>query len=536
MRVPFDCSWVAVRAVITSLLFSFIAALIGGSIISTISTRPALAQAKPDWTPPIPPEILPQGKNPAPPKLKKAKCPTCQQYLDELQAALQDWYVLQYIDGEKNYNKANNPEAGEEKDANGAKDAQSQMDGATASLGGKSKLSPARDTHNQKVKGNEKTGTKPDPDAGDKDKLAQRIKDLVNKYENCERHPPPECRPPPPPETKPQTPQVPKQPENPPPPPPPPPPKGNVKLPEVPNCFPNSKAKSDKVQELNDLIVKLKDAYNRLGKPRANDPTKIDPPDPDDPAAKQAQADIDAANALLKKAQDAKDDGCPPPSGKTGTGTGTGNGNVGLPWQHLYDTHDIPSMSLDTEKNDDPKYPRGSPVKAPPVRYVKVCSLYGQGFYYIPGTDTCIKIGGYVRQEGIDWSKVNYTIDKADINDCGYKCFRGSPVRAWDYFPQTFTTPGSDERKAYDTIRSYFKGVQNANTDNGLDKSLYPWIEGYGQDRLKRLWQMRTDFLYQWQRVSPELQKFFDYHSTLGVLRPGRSRHSREDVAGSVFG
>ncbi len=30
---------------------------------------------------------------------------------------------------------------------------------------------------------------------------------------------------------------------------------------------------------------------------------------------------------------------------------------------------------------------------------MKVCSLYGAGFYYIPGTDTCIKIGGYVRTE-----------------------------------------------------------------------------------------------------------------------------------------
>ena len=39
------------------------------------------------------------------------------------------------------------------------------------------------------------------------------------------------------------------------------------------------------------------------------------------------------------------------------------------------------------------------PVKAKPVQYVKICSLYGAGFYYIPGTDTCIKIGGYVRTE-----------------------------------------------------------------------------------------------------------------------------------------
>jgi len=39
------------------------------------------------------------------------------------------------------------------------------------------------------------------------------------------------------------------------------------------------------------------------------------------------------------------------------------------------------------------------PVKAKAVEYVKICSLYGAGFYYIPGTDTCIKIGGYLRAD-----------------------------------------------------------------------------------------------------------------------------------------
>jgi Porin subfamily len=39
------------------------------------------------------------------------------------------------------------------------------------------------------------------------------------------------------------------------------------------------------------------------------------------------------------------------------------------------------------------------PVKAKAVEYVRVCSLYGAGFFYIPGTDTCIKIGGYLRTD-----------------------------------------------------------------------------------------------------------------------------------------
>jgi hypothetical protein len=37
------------------------------------------------------------------------------------------------------------------------------------------------------------------------------------------------------------------------------------------------------------------------------------------------------------------------------------------------------------------------PIKAKPIEYVRICSLYGAGFFYIPGTDTCIKLGGYLR-------------------------------------------------------------------------------------------------------------------------------------------
>ncbi|WP_342739960.1 porin [Bradyrhizobium sp. B117] len=39
------------------------------------------------------------------------------------------------------------------------------------------------------------------------------------------------------------------------------------------------------------------------------------------------------------------------------------------------------------------------PLKAKAVEYVKVCSLYGAGFYYVPGSDTCIKLGGYLRMD-----------------------------------------------------------------------------------------------------------------------------------------
>jgi hypothetical protein len=49
------------------------------------------------------------------------------------------------------------------------------------------------------------------------------------------------------------------------------------------------------------------------------------------------------------------------------------------------------------------------PAKAQPIQYVKVCNLYGAGFYYMPGTDMCLKIGGYVRAELTDNSNGNLT-------------------------------------------------------------------------------------------------------------------------------
>src|SRR5919112_6388118 len=44
---------------------------------------------------------------------------------------------------------------------------------------------------------------------------------------------------------------------------------------------------------------------------------------------------------------------------------------------------------------------RAAPVAAAPaVDYVRVCSTYGAGFFYIPGSsDTCIRIGGRARAE-----------------------------------------------------------------------------------------------------------------------------------------
>jgi len=50
---------------------------------------------------------------------------------------------------------------------------------------------------------------------------------------------------------------------------------------------------------------------------------------------------------------------------------------------------------------------------AEPVEYVKVCSTYGDGFFYIPGTNTCLKIGGLARTD----LYVTGNTDKRDNED-----------------------------------------------------------------------------------------------------------------------
>ena len=39
-----------------------------------------------------------------------------------------------------------------------------------------------------------------------------------------------------------------------------------------------------------------------------------------------------------------------------------------------------------------------------PMEYVKVCDAFGKGYFYIPGTETCLNVSGYVRWQ-LNWDK-----------------------------------------------------------------------------------------------------------------------------------
>jgi hypothetical protein len=112
------------------------------------------------------------------------------------------------------------------------------------------------------------------------------------------------------------------------------------------------------------------------------------------------------------------------------------------------------------------------PVKAKAVEYVRICSLYGAGFYYIPGTDTCIKLGGYVRMD---------VLANTNSDDTGNT---NLPAGANNRFTNAFTWRSRedlniDTRTAteYGVVRTFFDATFTWTTDtyagNGTGGTVY---------------------------------------------------------------
>ncbi|MCW2309356.1 porin [Rhodobium gokarnense] len=52
------------------------------------------------------------------------------------------------------------------------------------------------------------------------------------------------------------------------------------------------------------------------------------------------------------------------------------------------------------------------PVAPEPVDYVRVCDAFGTGFFYIPGTETCLRVGGRIRADYYVWG-TDVTYDRS---------------------------------------------------------------------------------------------------------------------------
>jgi hypothetical protein len=109
------------------------------------------------------------------------------------------------------------------------------------------------------------------------------------------------------------------------------------------------------------------------------------------------------------------------------------------------------------------------PVKAKPVEYVKVCSLYGTGYYYIPGTDVCMKVGGYVRQE---WSYgYGDNMTTGPFVSTAMQATRTNGARDVVWRTRAYVNYDARQQTAYGTLRAYFQVGLNGNNSSDFSSN-----------------------------------------------------------------
>ncbi|RVP11866.1 porin, partial [Sinorhizobium meliloti] len=97
-----------------------------------------------------------------------------------------------------------------------------------------------------------------------------------------------------------------------------------------------------------------------------------------------------------------------------------------------------------------------------PMEYVRVCDAFGTGYFYIPGTETCLKIGGYIRVQG-DFGRDNVN-HLTSFDDDG--------TSDWDMFSRAYISFDAKSDTEYGTLTGFFAAEFNAYNDTDEGDSL----------------------------------------------------------------
>ncbi|WP_305985280.1 porin [Roseibium sp. MMSF_3544] len=84
------------------------------------------------------------------------------------------------------------------------------------------------------------------------------------------------------------------------------------------------------------------------------------------------------------------------------------------------------------------------PVAPEPVDYVRICDAYGARFYYIPGTETCLRVGGRVRAQ----VTINNVLDDGNWSN------RDSDGYTW--LTEAYLYIDARTATEFGTLRAYF--------------------------------------------------------------------------------
>jgi len=83
-----------------------------------------------------------------------------------------------------------------------------------------------------------------------------------------------------------------------------------------------------------------------------------------------------------------------------------------------------------------------------PVEYVRICDAYGAGFFYIPGTETCLRMSGYVRYQ------IGATSDEGPFDTPNYNGFLPD---GWNKTVRARLNFDTRSETEWGTLRSYIR-------------------------------------------------------------------------------
>ncbi len=142
--------------------------------------------------------------------------------------------------------------------------------------------------------------------------------------------------------------------------------------------------------------------------------------------------------------------------------------------------------------------------KAAPVEYVRVCTAFGAGYFFIPGTDTCIRVGGRAR--------LDYIYSETLSRGAGNGSVSGTRVTGrlnLDARTQT----------AYGTLRTFVRFDISARSGVGNSGTAQRYANAYpalGADTFGQLQQYVTldkGFIQFAGLTAGRVQSFFDFYA-----------------------
>lgn len=112
-------------------------------------------------------------------------------------------------------------------------------------------------------------------------------------------------------------------------------------------------------------------------------------------------------------------------------------------------------------------------AEAEPAEYVRICDVYGSGYFYIPGTETCLRVGGYVRLDvsAGDGGRVLDGRTAVDVMD-------GTVNDTWKTNTRFSFRTWTGQETELGTLKSYTEVRFNyANGDVGSTTLNFAWVQ-----------------------------------------------------------